>query len=129
MKNHRLIANSKRDHYLEFKVSELVVECCRNSKVNYLHFLASHSTVAATDILMDCQAQAQAMRITEPWLVKCTGNPWVFLAIPIPIPSKTYTHATGTGFFMGQFFCTLTQPIPVPVADNPRVCREIVMPF
>jgi hypothetical protein len=42
---------------------------------------------------------------------------------------RTHTRAMGTGFFMGQFFCTLTQPIPVPVAGNPWVCREIVMLF
>jgi hypothetical protein len=59
-------------------------------------------------------------------LVKCTGNPWVFLAVPIPIPTKTYTHAMGMGFFMGQVFCTCTQPIPIPIAGNPRVCNKIV---
>jgi hypothetical protein len=62
-------------------------------------------------------------------VVKCTGNPWVISAIPIPIPIKTHTHGTGMGFFTGQFFCTLTQPIPVPVAGNPRVCGEIAMAF
>jgi hypothetical protein len=54
-------------------------------------------------------------------LVFCMGNPWVFLAvpIPIPIPTKTHTHTMGMGFFMGQHFCTHTQPIPM--AGNPWV--------
>jgi hypothetical protein len=64
-----------------------------------------------------------------PRVVKCTGNPWVFSAIPIPVPTKTHTRVMGTGFFTGQFSYTLTQPIPVPMVGNPWVCREIVMLF
>jgi hypothetical protein len=62
---------------------------------------------------------------THMHVVKCKGNPWVFSAVP----AKTRTCATGTGFFMGQFFCTHTQPVPVPVTGNPQVCNKIVMPF
>jgi hypothetical protein len=40
-------------------------------------------------------------------IVFCMGNLWVLLAVPIPVPVKTRTCATGTGFFMGQFFSYL----------------------
>jgi hypothetical protein len=54
-------------------------------------------------------------------LVHGTGNPWVKSALPVSLPMKTCTRATGTGFFTGLYFRTLTQPVPVPVASNPQV--------
>jgi hypothetical protein len=54
-------------------------------------------------------------------LVHGTGNPWVKSALPVPLPVKTRTRGMGTGFFTGLYFRTLTQPVPVPVASNPRV--------
>jgi hypothetical protein len=32
------------------------------------------------------------------YLVKDTGNPWVFLAISIPVPTKTHTHHWGSRY-------------------------------
>jgi hypothetical protein len=99
---------------------------CPLTEAAALEVEAAAEMEAATEVEVATEAEGQIHR----WqLVKYTGNPWVFLAIPIPILTKTHTRGTGTGFFMGQFFRTLTQPIPIPVAGNPQVCREIVMPF
>jgi hypothetical protein len=44
-------------------------------------------------------------------LVFCTGNPWVFSAVPIsvPIPAETHTCTCGVGFLVGQIFLTHTR--------------------
>jgi hypothetical protein len=39
-------------------------------------------------------------------LVNCTGNPRVFLAIPVPLPVKTRTLAVGQGWMAGSINCT-----------------------
>jgi hypothetical protein len=43
----------------------------------------------------------QQQQQREQQLVDCTGNPWVFLTVPVPVPAKTCTHATGTGNLAG----------------------------
>ena len=42
--------------------------------------------------------------VTQIWslVVFCTGNPRVFLALPVPVPVKTRTHQAGTGFLHGS---------------------------
>jgi hypothetical protein len=47
-------------------------------------------------------------------IVKCTGNPWVFSAIPVPVPAKTHTHGTVRVSSWVSFFVPIPNPYPYP---------------
>jgi len=54
-------------------------------------------------------------------VVYCTGNPGVFLGVPVPLPGKTCTPDQEYGFLRGTNVQTPGSPIPVPLAGYPWV--------
>jgi hypothetical protein len=64
-------------------------------------------------VMNDClQKGAHHMPLVCAPLVIDTGNPWVFLSIPVPVPAHTPTHERGYRFVRVRVRVRLNTPTP-----------------